>query len=173
LHLPGGTDPNGLNKPASEAAKIANSIISAVDIPVIVWGCGNAEKDTESLREITALCGDKKVCLAPLGDANYRSLGATAMAFKHPMVAASPIDVNLAKQLNILLENLGVSLNTVLIDPSIGALGMVSNTPIRSWSVSAWPRLPSRMTKLQVPFICNLGVRFGRPRNAACPATRS
>jgi methionine synthase / methylenetetrahydrofolate reductase(NADPH) len=118
-----GTDPNGRNRKASEAARDAAAVIEAVDVPIIVWGCGNNEKDTETLREVTSIIGDKKVCLAPLEDANYRSIGATAMAFHHSMVAASPIDVNLAKQLNILLENLGVPLSTVLMDPSIGALG--------------------------------------------------
>ncbi|MDH3865982.1 MAG: methylenetetrahydrofolate reductase, partial [Desulfobulbaceae bacterium] len=117
------TDPNGMNRPSAEAAKVAADVINSIDVPIIIWGCDNAEKDTETLRDITAMIGDKKVCLAPLTDANYRSIGATAMAFQHPVVAASPIDVNLAKQLNILMENLGMHLDTVLIDPSIGALG--------------------------------------------------
>ncbi|MBU0728918.1 MAG: acetyl-CoA decarbonylase/synthase complex subunit delta, partial [Proteobacteria bacterium] len=147
------TDPNGMNRPASEAAKVAADVVKNIDVPIIVWGCGNADKDTETLREVTAMIGDKKVCLAPLGDVNYRSLGATGMAFQHPMVASSPIDVNLAKQLNILLENLGVSLESVLIDPSIGALGYGIEY---SYSVMERIRLAAltqKDEKLQVPFI--------------------
>ncbi|WP_417912118.1 methylenetetrahydrofolate reductase, partial [Candidatus Electronema sp. TJ] len=90
-----GTDPNGANRPAKDAAQDAAKVIQAVDVPIIVWGCGNADKDTETLREVTSMIGDKKVCLAPLEDSNYRSVGATAMAFRYPVVAASPIDVNL------------------------------------------------------------------------------
>ncbi len=164
-----GTDPNGMNRPASEAAKIAVDVINAVNVPIIVWGCGNAEKDTESLREITSIVGDKKVCLAPLTDANYRSLGATAMAFGHPMVAASPIDVNLAKQLNILLENLGVQLDKVLIDPSIGALGYGIEY---SYSVMERIRLAAMTQqdeKLQVPFICNLGREVWKAKETKLP----
>jgi methylenetetrahydrofolate reductase (NADH) len=164
------TDPNGINRPSGEAAKIAAEVINSVDVPVIVWGCDNAEKDTETLRDITAMIGDKKVCLAPLTDANYRSLGATAMAFQHPIVASSPIDVNLAKQLNILLENLGVQLNTVVIDPSIGALGYGIEY---SYSVMERIRLAAltqQDEKLQVPFICNLGREVWKAKEVRLPS---
>jgi CO dehydrogenase/acetyl-CoA synthase delta subunit len=165
-----GTDPNGMNRPSSEAAKIAVDIINAVEAPIIVWGCGNSEKDTESLREITSMVGDKKVCLAPLTDANYRSLGATAMAFGHPVVAASPIDVNLAKQLNILLENLGVSLNTVLIDPSIGALGYGIEYTYSVMERIRLAAMTQQDEKLQVPFICNLGREVWKAKETRLPS---
>jgi CO dehydrogenase/acetyl-CoA synthase delta subunit len=163
------TDPNGLNKSAAEAAKVAAEVIKNIEVPIILWGCGNSDKDTETLREITAMIGDKKVCLAPLSDANYRSIGATAMAFQHPMVAASPIDVNLAKQLNILLENLGVPLDSVLIDPSIGALGYGIEY---SYSVMERIRLAAmtqKDEKLQVPFICNLGREVWKTKETRLP----
>ncbi len=164
------TDPNGMNRPSSEAAKTAGAVIAALEAPVIVWGCGNAEKDTETLREITAMIGDKKVCLAPLSDANYRSLGATAMAFGHPMVAASPIDVNLAKQLNILLENLGVSLNNVLMDPSIGALGYGIEYTYSVMERIRLAALTQKDEKLQVPFICNLGREVWKAKECRLPS---
>ena len=152
-----GTDPNGENRPSADAAKDAAAIIDAVDVPIIVWGCGNNEKDTETLRDVTSLISDKRVCLAPLEDANYRAIGATAMAFHHPMVAASPIDVNLAKQLNILLENLGVPLDTVLMDPSIGALGYGIEYTYSVMERIRIAALTQKDEKLQVPIICNLG----------------
>jgi CO dehydrogenase/acetyl-CoA synthase delta subunit len=164
------TDPNGLNRPAGEAAKAAAEVVKSIEVPVIVWGCGNGEKDTETLREITSLIGDKKVCLAPLSDSNYRAIGATAMAFQYPMVAASAIDVNLAKQLNILLENLGVSLDSVLMDPSIGALGYGIEY---SYSVMERIRLAAltqKDEKLQVPFICNLGCEVWKTKECQLPS---
>ncbi|MBU0484459.1 MAG: acetyl-CoA decarbonylase/synthase complex subunit delta [Proteobacteria bacterium] len=164
------TDPNGLNKPSAEAAKIAADVISKVDVPIILWGCGNGEKDTETLREITAMIGDKKVCLAPLSDANYRSIGATAMAFQHQMVAASPIDVNLAKQLNILLENLGVSLDSVQIDPSIGALGYGIEYTYSVMERIRLAALTQKDEKLQVPFICNLGREVWKTKETRMPS---
>jgi len=164
-----GTDPNGMNRSAAEAAKDAAAVIDAVDVPIVVWGCGNNDKDTETLREITAIIGDKKVCLAPLEDANYRAIGATAMAFQHPMVAASPIDVNLAKQLNILLENLGVPLSSVLMDPSIGALGYGIEYTYSVMERIRLAALTQKDEKLQVPIICNLGREVWKSKEVFLP----
>lgn len=164
------TDPNGMNRPSDEAARKAQSVIEGIDVPVILWGCGNAEKDTETLREVTNLVGNRKVCLGPLSDANYRSLGATAMAFQLPVVASTPIDVNLAKQLNILLENLGLSPDQILMDPSIGAVGYGIEY---SYSVMERIRLAAltqQDEKLQVPFICNLGREVWKTKECRLPS---
>ncbi|MEW6521335.1 MAG: acetyl-CoA decarbonylase/synthase complex subunit delta, partial [Thermodesulfobacteriota bacterium] len=164
------TDPNGMNRSAAEAAKVAAEVINNINVPIIIWGCGNADKDTETLREITSLTGDKKVCLAPLSDSNYRSLGATAMAFQYPMVAASPIDVNLAKQLNILLENLGVSLNSVMMDPSVGALGYGIEYTYSVMERIRLAALTQQDEKLQVPIICNLGREVWKAKECRLPS---
>lgn len=163
------TDPNGQNRPASEAAKTAAAVINSIDVPIIVWGCGNADKDTETLREVTAQIGNKKVCLAPVGDTNYRSLGATAMAFQHSIAASSPIDVNLAKQLNILLENLGMPLSSVLIDPSIGALGYGIEYTYSVMERIRLAALTQKDEKLQVPFICNVGREVWKTKECRLP----
>ncbi len=163
------TDPNGMNRSASDAAKIAAQVIEAVEVPIIVWGCGNNEKDTETLRDLTSVIGNKKVCLAPLEDANYRTIGATAMAFQHAIVAASPIDVNLAKQLNILLQNLGVSLETVLMDPSVGALGYGIEYTYSVMERIRMAALIQQDEKLQVPIICNLGREVWKAKETKLP----
>ncbi len=165
-----GTDPNGENRPSADAARDAAAVIDEIDVPIIVWGCGNNEKDTETLREITSIIGDKKVCLAPLEDANYKAVGATAMAFHHPIVAASPIDVNLAKQLNILLENLGVPLDTVLMDPSIGALGYGIEYTYSVMERIRIAALTQQDEKLQVPIICNLGREVWKTKEVNLPS---
>ncbi len=164
------TDPNGMNRSAADAAKIAAQVIEAVEVPIIIWGCGNNEKDTETLRDLTSVIGNKKVCLAPLEDANYRAIGATAMAFQHAIVAASPIDVNLAKQLNILLQNLGVSLDTVLMDPSVGALGYGIEYTYSVMERIRMAALIQQDEKLQVPIICNLGREVWKAKETKLPS---
>ncbi len=164
------TDPNGMNRDSSEAAQTAAEVINNIDVPIIIWGCGNSAKDTDTLREITSLIGDKKVCLAPLEDSNYRSLGATAMAFQHPIVAASPIDVNLAKQLNILMENLGVNLDNVMIDPSVGALGYGIEYTYSVMERIRQAALMQQDEKLQVPMICNLGREVWKAKECRLPS---
>lgn len=164
------TDPNGMNRDASEAAKVAEAVANAVDVPIILWGCGNAEKDTETLREVINLVGDKRTCIGPLTDANYKALGATAMAFQLPVVASTPIDVNLAKQLNILLENLGVHMNQILMDPSIGALGYGLEYTYSVMERIRLAALTQQDDKLQPPFICNLGREVWKAKECRLPS---
>ena len=164
------TDPNGANVSSADAAKVAQKVVEAVDVPIILWGCGNAEKDTETLREVTGLTGTRKVCIGPLSDANYRTLGATAMAFQYPVVASTPIDVNLAKQLNILLENLGVSLDHILMDPSIGAVGYGLEYTYSVMERIRLAALTQNDDKLSVPFIVNLGREVWKAKETKQPS---
>ncbi len=164
------TDPNGRNLSAGEGAKAAKSVLDAIDVPVVLWGCGNAEKDTETLREITSLIGSRKVCLSPLTDANFRNLGATAMALQLPVVAATPIDVNLAKQLNILLQNLGLPLENILMDPSIGAVGYGLEYTYSVMERIRLAALTQQDDKLQVPFVCNLGREVWKAKECKLPS---
>ncbi len=164
------TDPNGADASPAEAAEVAERVVEAVDVPIILWGCGNAEKDTETLREVTGRIGDKKVCLGPLSDANYRTLGATAMAFQYPVVASTPIDVNLAKQLNILLENLGVHLDHILMDPSIGAVGYGLEYTYSVMERIRLAALTQQDDKLSCPFIVNLGREVWKAKETRLPS---
>ena len=117
------TDPNGMDRSPADAAKVAAKILKAVDVPVIFWGTANNQKDEEVLKQISETCQGKNVGLSPIEEGNHKAIGASALAYGQTIVASSPIDVNLAKQLNILLGNLGVSLNKVIIDPTTGGLG--------------------------------------------------
>ncbi len=163
------TDPNGANVSSADAAQVAKKVIEAVDVPIILWGCGNAEKDTETLREITGLVENRNVCIGPLTDANYRTLGATAMAFQYPVVASTPIDVNLAKQLNILLENLGVHLDHILMDPSIGAVGYGLEYTYSVMERIRLAALTQQDEKLSPPIICNLGREVWKAKETRLP----
>ena len=117
------TDPNGLNRSADEAAETAKQVLEAIDIPLIVWGSNNVEKDAEVLRKVAMACAGQKIALGPVQEGNHKQIGAQALAYNHMVVASSPIDINLAKQLNILLGNLGVPPENILIDPTTGAIG--------------------------------------------------
>jgi CO dehydrogenase/acetyl-CoA synthase delta subunit len=164
-----GTDPNGLNLPASHAVEVVKKVKEAIDVPLIVWGSGNAEKDVEVLREVAEVVGDRGAVIGPVVEANHRTLGATAMGYGLPVIASSPIDVNLAKQLNILLENIGVSLDKILMDPSIGALGYGIEY---TYSVMERIRLAALFgqdTKLACPFICSIGKEVWKTKEASTP----
>jgi acetyl-CoA decarbonylase/synthase complex subunit delta len=117
------TDPNGMDRSPEEAAAVAKKVLKAIKVPLVVWGTANNQKDEEVLKKIAEECQGKKLALAPVEEGNHKGVGASALGYGHVIVASSPIDVNLAKQLNILLGNLGVQKDRIVIDPTTGGLG--------------------------------------------------
>ncbi len=159
-------DPNGLNRSTDEAVKVAGSVIEAVDVPLILWGVANDERDTEVLRAISEKFADKNLIIGPVEEGDYKQIGAGAIAYNHVAIASSPIDVNLAKQLNILLGNLGVPDNRLIINPTTGALGYgleYSYSVIERIRMAA---LAQQDEKLQYPLICNLGLEAWKMKEA-------
>ena len=160
------TDPNAANVSADDAANIAKSVAEAISVPLIVYGSGNAEKDVEVLTKVSEVCAGHNLLLGPIVEENFRQIGASALAYKHCIAAETPIDVNMAKQLNILLENLGVPTNKIVIDPSTGALGYGIEY---SYSVMERDRLAALIQndgKMQMPLICNLGKEAWKARES-------
>ncbi|MHB1391360.1 MAG: acetyl-CoA decarbonylase/synthase complex subunit delta [Thermoleophilia bacterium] len=117
------TDPNGTNASPESAAETVKNIVAAVDVPVLVWSSGSPEKDAEVLKKVAEVMADTNIPLGPVEESNYRLIGAAAMGYKKPIVAFTSMDVNLAKQLNVLLSQLGVPEDKIIIDPTTGALG--------------------------------------------------
>lgn len=159
-------DPNGMNRDAEEAADIAKSVIEAVDVPVILWGVANHEKDTEVLRLIAEKCEGKNLSLGPVEEGDYKQIGAGAIAYKHTVVASTPIDINLAKQLNILLDNLGVPENQIIVDPTTGALGYGLEYTYSVMERDRMAALTQEDVKLQYPIICNVGFEAWKMKEA-------
>jgi acetyl-CoA decarbonylase/synthase complex subunit delta len=151
------TDPNGSDTSPETAAKTVKKVADAISVPLIVWGTANVKKDEQVFKKVAEECQDHTLVIGPVEDANHKGIGAAAMGYGHVIISSSPIDVNLAKQVNILLENLGVPMNRVIIDPTTGGLGYGME-----YSYSVMERL--RMAalnqgddKLQFPLINNLG----------------
>jgi len=160
------TDPNGENRSAQEASKVVKAVASAIDVPLVVWGTANAQKDEEVLKLIAEECQGMNLILGPVEDKNHKGIGASAMGFGHTIIASSPIDVNIAKQANILLENLGMPMDRVLIDPTTGGLGYGLEY---SYSVMERIRMAALVQgddKLQLPIINNLGNEIWKSKEA-------
>jgi acetyl-CoA decarbonylase/synthase complex subunit delta len=150
-------DPNGMDRKPDEAAAVAKKVIDAVDVPVVVWGTANNQKDEEVLKKISETCQGKNVSLSPVEEGNHKGVGASALAYGHIIVASSPIDVNLAKQLNILLGNLGVATNKIVIDPTTGGLGYGLEYSYSVMERIRMAALTQEDDKLQIPMISNVG----------------
>jgi len=117
------TDPNGMNASPEAAAATAKKVADAIDVPLIVYGTSNVEKDAEVLPAVAEACDGKNLVIGPVQDKNYKKIAAACLGYNHTVSANTPIDVNLAKQLNILLGQLGVKDSQILVDPTTGGLG--------------------------------------------------
>ena len=163
------TDPNGMNRGAEEAAEIARKVADAVSVPLIVWGSSNEEKDVEVLRKVAEVCGDKQILIGPVVEGNHKQLGAAALAYNHLVVANSPIDINLAKQLNILLNNLGLPLDRIIIDPTTGGVGYGLEYSYSVMERIRQAALTQNDDMLQNPFIANLAEEAWKTKEAKTP----
>jgi acetyl-CoA decarbonylase/synthase complex subunit delta len=150
-------DPNGKDASADEAVATVKKVLDAVDVPLVIWGSANVEKDEEVLKKIAEQCQGKNLILGPVEDKNHKGIGAAAMGFGHTVISSSPIDVNLAKQCNILLENLGVSADKIIIDPTTGGLGYGLEYSYSVMERIRMAALAQGDDKLQLPLINNLG----------------
>jgi acetyl-CoA decarbonylase/synthase complex subunit delta len=160
------TDPNGMNRPADEAAQIVKKVSDAIDVPLIVWGTANHDKDTELLRNVAELIQDKSLILGPVEEGDYKKIGAAAIGYKHTVVASSPIDINLAKQLNILLGNLGVPDDLLAIDPTVSSIGYGIEYCYSVMERMRMAALTQHDEKLQFPIICNVAKEVWKTKEA-------
>lgn len=149
-------DPNGDNRAAAEVAATVKKVVDAVDVPVIVWGTANHEKDVEVMRLVAENCTGKRVALSPVEEGDYKQIGAASLGYQQLVVASSPIDVNLAKQLNILLGNLGVNQENLIIDPTTGGLGYGLEYTYSVMERIEQAALTQEDDKLQQPIIANV-----------------
>jgi len=118
-----GVDPLGKNLSADHAAKTVKAVLEAVDVPLIVWGCGDLKKDNEVLPQVSQAARGENCLLGPATEKNYRTLAAIGKADKHKLIGEAPVDINIAKQINILLQDAGFDIKDVVMCQVTAALG--------------------------------------------------
>lgn len=160
------TDPNSMNRSVKEASETVKKVLKAIDVPLVVWGTTNVQKDEEVLKQISEDCQEYKLVIGPVEDKNHKGIGASAMGYGHTVIASSPIDVNLAKQVNILLENLGMPTDRILIDPTTGGLGYGLEYSYSVMERIRMAALAQGDDKLQLPLINNLGNEIWKCKEA-------
>lgn len=117
-------DPNGLDKSAEECAENVKKVVEAVSIPVVIAGCGNHEKDGRLFEKVAEAVDGKNCLFLSATEENYKAVGAaTTMAYNHKVSAESSVDINLAKQLNVLLTQLGVKPESIVMNVGCSAVG--------------------------------------------------
>lgn len=149
------TNPEEEDRSAEEAAEIVRQVLEAVSVPLIVYGCGNEEKDAKTMEEVSRVGAMERLLLAQAEETAYKSISKAAMAGNHAIVAFSNLDINLAKQLNILLTDLGVKREDIVMDPLQASLGTGLEY---SYSVNERINLAALTgdSMLQIPMVCDI-----------------
>jgi acetyl-CoA decarbonylase/synthase complex subunit delta len=155
----------GDNTDARHAVDTVKAVLKAMGLPLIIYGPGQPEKDNEVLVAVAEAAKGERIALGNCEDKNYRTIVAAALAHGQLVVAKTPIDVNLAKQLNILISDMRLELDRILMDPTTGALGYGLE-----YTYSVMERL--RVAALtgdsmtQQPMVCTVGEEAWRAKES-------
>lgn len=153
LRLEGG-DPNGANKSTDELIEVVKSVAAATDLPLVICGCKNVEKDAELLAKAAEALDGRNAVLLAAKEENYKAVGAAAgLAYKQIVGAESSVDINLAKQLNVLLTQLGVDSKQVIMHPGTAAAGYGFEYVVSTLDRVKAAALGQNDTTLQMPII--------------------
>jgi acetyl-CoA decarbonylase/synthase complex subunit delta len=138
----------------SAVGKTVEAVLSSTGLPLIIEGSNEPKIDSDVYLKCGETAQGERLLLGTAEAGRYRSIAAAALAYNHSLIAQSPIDVNLAKQLNILLREIGVQRDHIMIDPYTGALGYGFE-----YSYSAMERIRFSALKgdtdLAMPIICS------------------
>ena len=119
-----GADPNGANRSVADGVADAKAVAEVVTKPIVVMGCKNLEKDGELLAAVAEALSGKNVLVMSAKNENYKTVGASvALASGQKLGAETADDINLAKQLNIMLKGLNVNPECVVMDIGTAAVG--------------------------------------------------
>ncbi|MFC2166637.1 CO dehydrogenase/acetyl-CoA synthase subunit delta [Acidobacteriota bacterium] len=118
-----GTHPEKGDLGPEEAAEVVRDVLKSVSVPLIISGHSHFEKNNAVMKKICEITAGEN-CLINFAETdNYKTIAAACIAYNHTLVGQSPIDVNMAKQLNILLTDMDFPLERIVMDPLTGTLG--------------------------------------------------
>jgi len=153
------------NKSPEQEQAFISKLLKRVGVPLIIIGCGDDAKDNEVLPAVSEAAKNERCLLGSAVHDNYRTIVASAIAYGQSIIAESPIDVNIAKQLNMLIMDVGLPLERIVIDPTIGALGYGLEY---AYSIMERARLAALAgdRTLACPFLCFVGQESWRAKEA-------
>jgi len=166
-----GAHPDFGDKAPEEEAVFIKELLGKIDLPFILLGSGDDAKDNLLLPACSEEARGERCLIGSATQENYKAIAVSALADGHSLIAESPIDVNIAKQLNILISDMGLPLEKIVIDPTIGALGYGLEY---AYSIMERARLAALSGDKTVasPFICFVGQEAWRAKEAKAGDSR-
>jgi acetyl-CoA decarbonylase/synthase complex subunit delta len=160
-----GTHPDFGNRSPEEAARTVKAVLEAVSVPLIIWGCDVDEKDNLVLPKCCEAARGERCLVGTAKEDNYKTLTAACMADGHALISESPLDINIAKQVNILVSEMGFPLDRIVMYPTTGGLGYGLEY---AYSIQERGRLAalSGDKMMASPVVCLVGVEAWRAKEA-------
>jgi acetyl-CoA decarbonylase/synthase complex subunit delta len=164
-----GTHPDFGNASPDDAAAVVKSVLAATGLPLIIWGGGQDEKDNLVLPKCGQVAAGERCLIGTIKEDNYKTLTAACLADRHNLIAESPIDINIAKQVNILASDMGFPLERMVMFPATGALGYGMEYV---YSIQERGRLAALGgdKMMAMPVICQVGQEAWRAKEAKATA---
>ena len=159
------TDPIGKDASPEEAAALVKSLAEAIDVPLIVYGSGDDKKDALVLPKVAEVCAGKNLLIGPAQKENYEVVGKAALAHGHALIAQSPMDINLMKELNIKLGKFFPA-EKIVIDPLSSALGYGMEYSFTLMERAKQTGVIFKDAMTQMPIIANLGGECWKTKEA-------
>ncbi len=117
-------DPNGANRSVADCVADAKAVAEAVSMPIVIMGCKNMEKDGELFSKIAEALQGKNILVMSAKNEDYKTVGASvALAYGQKVGAETADDINLAKQLNIMLKGLSIKPESIIMNIGTAAVG--------------------------------------------------
>ena len=160
-----GIHPDKGNKDAEHAIKVTQDVLKAVGVPLVLWGSGNADKDNQVMPKVSGASKGENCLIGTVTQDNYKALTAIALADGHYLITGAPLDINIAKQINILVSDMGFPLEKVVTFQTTGALGYGMEY---AYSIQERQRLAALGgdKMMAMPVICDVGYEAWRAKEA-------
>lgn len=163
------THPDRDDRSAADAAKTVKDVLSAINVPLIILGSNNIEKDSSVLVAAAEAASGYNCIIGKAQEGNYKTIVAAALAHNHKLIAMSELDINLAKQLNILITQMGFDKSRLITDPMCSALGYGLEY---TYSVMERIRLAGLVQNdatMQPPIIGDVGIYVWKTKETTAP----
>ena len=160
-----GIHPDKGDKDAAHAVKVTDQVLKAVGVPLVLWGCGYDEKDNQVMPKVSEAAKGENCLIGSVSEDNYKALTAIALADGHNLITAAPLDINIAKQVNILVSDMGFPLERIVTFQATGALGYGIEY---AYSIQERQRLAALGgdKMMAMPVICDVGYESWRAKEA-------
>ncbi len=164
-----GTHPDRENRSPEDAAKTVKDVLAAIKVPLIILGSNHAEKDSPVLVAASGAAKGGNCVIGKAQEANYKTVAAAAMANNHKLIAMSELDINLSKQLNILITQMGFEKERLITDPMCSALGYGLEYTYSVMERIRLAALTQNDTTMQPPMLGDIGMYVWKVKETQAP----